>query len=89
MQTECNYLIARLMSDQITIEELSKYVKNVSQKHEAFTRNGFVLPNKKSSIINNEYLEYVSLTLMRPILGENSWQKQLLFVFYVVITLLF
>ena len=39
---------------------MSMICKNIKQKYEVFQRNGFVLPARKSTMVNNNYLEAVS-----------------------------
>jgi hypothetical protein len=45
----------------ISESQLRQVCRNTKQKYEAFQRNGFVLPTFTSSIVNNLYLDKVSI----------------------------
>ena len=46
----------------ISESQLRQVCRNTKQNYEAFQRNGFVLPTFSSSILNNLYLDKVSIT---------------------------
>ena len=48
------------MSDNLSLQQQLKFVNNMKQKYDAFVRNGFVLPKRKSPLVTNDYLENVS-----------------------------
>jgi hypothetical protein len=56
--------------NQISQEDVGLIYRSLSQKYESFLRACFVLPAYKSSILNNEYLDKVSIPFDPNILLE-------------------
>ena len=56
--------------NQISQEDVGLIYRSLSQKYESFLRACFVLPAYKSSILNNEYLNKVSIPFNPHILPE-------------------
>jgi hypothetical protein len=51
--------------NQISQEDVGLIYRSLLQKYESFLRACFVLPAYKSSILNNEYLDKVSIPSTR------------------------